>query len=158
MKYFWRKFFLVSLITLCSHIVTAQVATSAPSDNSVLSTFQIEALDSLVSQKSFNSIEHENGYLDSEDEHSQLKAFSSYFLNSLRRVESSDHCAAYGVSPDYFLLFALLPPLLFELAQLASPIQKTQFHWTANVSTTRSRISGWKEANTLYTHNNSHLS
>ncbi|MDO6688080.1 MULTISPECIES: hypothetical protein [unclassified Agarivorans] len=86
------------------------------------------------------------------DEHGPLLNSTSghYFLSISRKLVSTDNCADQGVVPEYFLLIAFLSPPLLQLATQAQRPLATQLHWTSHTAQSRSRLSGWKEANTLY--------
>ncbi|MGF1749908.1 MULTISPECIES: hypothetical protein [Vibrio] len=97
--------------------------------------------------------------LDTDDDGSAVNDnISPYFLSVSRRAISDTHCAEYGTSPDYLLLIAFLPPPLLEMATKPTTILSTQMHWTSRVSASPSRLSGWKDANTLYSHQHARFS
>ncbi|MCL1046192.1 hypothetical protein L2737_12755 [Shewanella electrodiphila] len=74
------------------------------------------------------------------------------FFNDVRRVVSSDNRAGTGVKPNYFLQIAFFEPVIFN--RFITPIDKPKFtyHWTSKLSSTVSRLSGWKDGNSLYSH------
>ncbi len=75
------------------------------------------------------------------------------FFNEVRRVVSSDNRAGVGAKPNYFLQIAFFEPAIFN--RFIPPVEKPKFasHWTSQLSSTVSRLSGWKDGNSLYTHN-----
>ncbi|WP_221076607.1 hypothetical protein [Agarivorans aestuarii] len=75
---------------------------------------------------------------------------SHYFLSLSRKLVSTDKCADQGLKPEYFLLIAFLSPPLLDMATQAQRPPTTQEHWASHFNYSRSRLSGWKEANTLY--------
>ncbi|MGF1701317.1 hypothetical protein L4D09_13545 [Photobacterium makurazakiensis] len=97
--------------------------------------------------------------LTQEDDRSVNNEMSDgYILNALRRIMSSDQYASVGISPNYDLVMAFLPPPLLEIALTSDSLPKTQSHWTSRVSVSLSRLSGWKDGNTLYSHNHPRFS
>ncbi len=69
-----------------------------------------------------------------------------------RRFVSADHRAGNGKEPEFFLLIAFAEPQLNKLA--SSPVLRPHFsqHWTSQSASGVSRLSGWKDTNSLYTH------
>ncbi|WP_299571984.1 hypothetical protein [uncultured Shewanella sp.] len=74
------------------------------------------------------------------------------FFNEVRRVVSSDNRAGVGARPNYFLQIAFFEPIIFN--RYIAPIEKPKFttHWTSQLSSAVSRLSGWKDGNSLYSH------
>ncbi|MCL9777295.1 hypothetical protein [Vibrio methylphosphonaticus] len=97
--------------------------------------------------------------LDTEDDGSALNDnISPFFLSVSRRIISDTNCSEYRADPEYLLLIAFLPPPLLEMATKPATILSTQMHWTSRVSASPSRLSGWKDANTLYSHQHARFS
>ncbi|MGF1722499.1 hypothetical protein L4D20_20940 [Vibrio kyushuensis] len=80
-----------------------------------------------------------------------------YFLSATRRILSADNCVGFDIEPEYFLLVAFSPPLLLEIAKQQVATPEKSLHWTSHI-TTKSRLSGWKESNTIYSQFNSQFS
>ncbi|MDO6677590.1 hypothetical protein [Shewanella sp. 4_MG-2023] len=74
------------------------------------------------------------------------------FLNELRRVVSSDNRAGLGKIPNYYLLVAFMEPVLLDSASTAIATPKFVEHWTSKITRSTSRVSGWKDGNSLYSH------
>lgn len=55
-------------------------------------------------------------------------------------------------NPRYYLLVEFTPPQLLANATQIEPLCSQQQHWTSHISQQCSRLSGWKEANSLYRH------
>ncbi|KPZ71806.1 MULTISPECIES: hypothetical protein [unclassified Shewanella] len=79
------------------------------------------------------------------------------FLNDFRRVVSHDNRAGIGEKPNYSLLIAFFEPMIFN--RYIAPISTPKFvnHWTSQLSSAISRVSGWKDGNSLYSHNHQRL-
>ncbi|MGF1684710.1 hypothetical protein [Photobacterium minamisatsumaniensis] len=84
--------------------------------------------------------------------------FDGCILNALRRLISTDQYASMGIVPEYHLIVSFLSPALLEMARIKVVIPDTSSHWISRVSSPLSRLAGWKDGNTLYTHNHSRLS
>ncbi|WP_220718454.1 hypothetical protein [Agarivorans litoreus] len=92
----------------------------------------------------------------SDEQEPYLNSLSAgYFLSSSRRVMSNDNRADQGAAPEYVLLIAFLTPPLLALATKAQRPPASQLHWTSHASSCSSRISCWKDANTLYSQKHS---
>ena len=79
------------------------------------------------------------------------------FFNESRRVVSHDNRAGIGERPKYSLLIAFFEPMIFN--RYIAPISTPKFvhHWTSQLSSAVSRVSGWKDGNSLYSHNHQRL-
>lgn len=130
------------LITVCAHTVIAGehvTFDSATSDNHAITALTF-------SEENTNVIDS-----NTDDEGSVLNDnLGPYFLSTSRRIIEDGHGSAVNTAPDYFLLIAFLTPKLLDVAMEPSPLISPQSHWTSSARYASSRLSGWKEANTLY--------
>ncbi len=74
------------------------------------------------------------------------------FVNDARRVVSSDNRAGVGRTPNYFLLVAFMEPVFLHSFTTSVDTPKFVDHWTSQISSSISRVSGWKDGNSLYSH------
>lgn len=77
---------------------------------------------------------------------------SQYFASIQRRLTSTDRSATLGIEPTYHLLVAFNPPPLLQLAMEPRRPFAQHLHWTNQITTHASRLSGWKDSNLLYSH------
>lgn len=81
-----------------------------------------------------------------------------YVLSTSRRTINGEIEGKVDFSPEYSLLVAFQVPQLLEIANQPQILTSPQLHWTSRAISPASRISGWKEANTLYSQRRPHLS
>lgn len=74
------------------------------------------------------------------------------FVNDARRVVSSDNRAGLGRIPNYYLLVAFMEPVFLHSFTTTVNTPKFVEHWTSQISSSISRVSGWKDGNSLYSH------
>ncbi|WP_163132553.1 hypothetical protein [Agarivorans sp. Alg241-V36] len=140
-------FFIALIFSVCTYTVSAgeHLANDDSLSGVGISCLVQEPVSSDACQAASQSLPDEPGPL--------LNTQSTqFFLSISRRVVSTDNCADQGIAPSYYLLVAFLPPPLLAMATQAQHPEPTQSHWTGHASSSPSRLSAWKEANTLYSH------
>ena len=74
------------------------------------------------------------------------------FVNDARRLVSCDNRAGLGRIPNYYLLVAFMEPVFLHSITTTVHTPKFVDHWTSQISRSISRVSGWKDGNSLYSH------
>lgn len=140
----WYYLFIALILAVCTHAVAASEYPSFNTNKVHSQAFLTLDLAAETSHVIDPASEEEGSVLNDN--------LGPYFLSASRRIINDGHGTALNAAPDYFLLIAFLTPPLLELATQSSALIPPQHHWTSKNRYASSRLSGWKEANTLYTH------
>ncbi|MDR9825118.1 hypothetical protein RCJ22_05820 [Vibrio sp. FNV 38] len=146
----WYQLLVVLVLAVFSHTVTADEYLSlSESTNSV--PLHIELVEALP-------VEHIADEGASEEGSATNDYLGSPYYSLPRRAFSDNQDLTVHLSPNYYLLIAFLPPSLLEISKQDIAIASPLLHWTSRVSTSLSRLSGWKDGNALYSHRLPHTS
>ncbi|MFA0087128.1 hypothetical protein [Vibrio sp. 10N.261.51.F12] len=144
------QLFIAIIITMCTHFVSAdEYVTFEPSSLESSISFALE--ENSVLDEFSDSMTDEDGSVLND-------SAGPLFLSVSRRAITDATQSVQGLIPDYYLLIAFLPPPLLKIATTATSMTSPQLHWTSRISSAPSRLSGWKDANTLYTHQHARFS
>ncbi len=133
----------VAFVTVCLHTVIAHVY---PDQDKLTTVSQTHSVAEIQSQSQVSSHEQNNdsGTTFFNDEYS-----ANYCTTPRRGI-----CHIDGTERDftasYHLLVAFAAPPLLLLATLVFALIPAYLHWSGQVSSSKSRISSWKDGNTLY--------
>ncbi|MCL9776094.1 hypothetical protein [Vibrio methylphosphonaticus] len=148
----WYRLFIVLVLAVCSYTAGAYEYLSP---KQISQSSDIHQMLDITHAYSFDAEEDIAGS-DSDSAKNDYSELSYYSLP--RRAFSDNQDSKRDLLPEYHLLIVFLKPSLLEVSKQNLLLTSPQLHWTSRASSSRSRVSGWKDTNTLYSQRLPHIS